>query len=80
MVDFGSEYVSGAAPLAKSEGLSDFETAGASEANAYRGAWRAIPRMLKERLSGIALAKPDKRSPGLKDAVYGWALSNVFDP
>jgi hypothetical protein len=33
MVDFGSEHVSGEAGR-----RSDFETAGASEANAYRGA------------------------------------------
>ena len=32
-------------------------------------------RISKERLSGIALAKPEKRSPGQEDAVYGWALT-----
>jgi len=31
----------------------------------------------KERLSGIALAKPEKRRSGPKDAVYGWALDKI---
>ena len=78
MVDFGSGHLPGVALFAKTEGLSNFETAGASEANAYRGACGLFRKSLtgyaiipKERLSGIALAKPEKRSPGPKDAVYG---------